>query len=358
MKRDTIILVDDNVTNLAIAKSNLADKYTVFTAPSGEKMFLLLEVILPDLILLDVDMPVMDGFQVLEILKKDKNTNNIPVLFLTSKIDTESEIKGLNLGAVDYITKPYSRELLLKRIEMHILIEKQRKTLVHYNTNLENTVFELQNTILKTVAELVECRDDITGGHIERTQYYLRRLVELLLEYDIYTDEISMWDIEQFILSSQLHDVGKIRIKDDILNKPGKLTDDEMEEMKKHTIYGVEIIERIEENTTKSDFLNYARIFAGTHHEKWDGKGYPYALKGYDIPLHGRLMAIVDVYDALTNSRPYKDAFSHEKALEIIKEAKGTHFDPLIADVFIKHEDEFNKKVAHEMIQPGKQAST
>jgi putative two-component system response regulator len=334
---------------LAVAKSNLADTYTVFTAPSGEKMFFLLEVVMPDIILLDVDMPDMDGYQVIELLKKDEKTVHIPIIFLSSKIDPESEIKGLNLGAVDYITKPFSRELLLKRLELHILLGQQKRKLTQHNLTLVNTVSELQNTILKTVAELVECRDKITGGHIERTQYYLKRLVELLLEHDIYTDEISSWDFEQFILSSQLHDVGKIQIKDDLLGKPGKLTDEEMEEMKKHTLYGVEIIKRIEENTTENSFLHYAGIFACSHHEKWNGEGYPYGLKGEEIPLHGRLMAIVDVYDALTNIRPYKNALSHEEAMEIIKETKGTHFDPLISDVFIMHEAEFNIKVIPKM---------
>jgi HD-GYP domain-containing protein (c-di-GMP phosphodiesterase class II) len=199
----------------------------------------------------------------------------------------------------------------------------------------------LQNAILKTVAELVECRDSITGGHIERTQHYLSLLVDFLLEHNVYAEELSSWDIGLFIMSSQLHDVGKISIKDDLLMKPGKLTDEEFEEMKKHTLFGVDIIRKIEGSTTDNEFLLYAETLAGSHHEKWNGTGYPYGLKGEEIPLQGRLMAIVDVYDALTNDRPYKKAFTHEESVAIIGKENGAHFDPSIAGIFLTHEQEF-----------------
>jgi len=354
--RDTIVMVDDDITNLTVARNNLAGKYNVATAPSGEKLFQILEKITPALILLDIEMPGMGGYEVMGILKNKEKTAHIPVIFLTAKIDPESEIKGLNLGAVDYITKPFSRELLIKRIDMHIQFEKQKKELLKYSLALESevdkktrTVFELQNAILKTVAELVECRDNVTGGHIERTQHYLRLLVDFLLEHDIYTETLSSWDIDLFVMSSQLHDVGKISIKDEVLMKPGKLTDEEFEEMKKHTLYGVEIIRKIEASASENDFLLYAGIMAGSHHEKWNGKGYPRGLKGEEIPLQGRLMAIVDVYDALTDERPYKKAFPHEKAIEIIREEKGEHFDPLIAEVFLIHEKEFENAKSGKM---------
>ena len=350
-KRETIIVVDDDITNLTAAKSTLIKKYNVITAPSGEKLFLLLEKVTPELILLDVEMPGMNGYNVMEKLKDKEKTSHIPVIFLTAIIDPESELKGLNLGAVDYITKPFSRELLLKRVDLHIVFEQQRKELLKYNLSLESevdkktrTVLELQNAILKTVAELVERRDNVTGGHIERTQYYLKLLVDILLEHDVYTDELSSWDIDLLIMSSQLHDVGKISIKDGILMKPGRLTHEEFEEMKKHSIYGEEIIRKIEKSTTENDFLLFAEIMAGSHHEKWNGKGYPRGLKGNEIPLQGRLMAIADVYDALTDERPYKKAFSHEKSVEIIKGEKGAHFDPFITDVFLLHHEAFEKK--------------
>ena len=346
--RDLIIVVDDDITNLTLIRHSLAKLYDVFVAPSGEKLFLLLEKVSPAMILLDVEMPGMDGYQVMEVLKGKEKTAHIPVIFLTSKIDPESEIKGLTLGAADYITKPFSRELLIKRMNLHILFEKQKKELLKYNLSLENevdkrarTVIELQNAILRTVAELVECRDDVTGGHIERTQQYLGMLVDYLLEHGVYTREISSWDIELLIMSSQLHDVGKISIKDDILMKPDKLTEDEFNEMKKHTVYGVDIIRKIGKNTTESEFLLYAEILAGSHHEKWNGKGYPYGLKDNEIPLQGRLIAVIDVYDALTNTRPYKSAYTHEEAVRIMREGLGTHFDPFIVEVFLAHEKEF-----------------
>ncbi|MCL1939808.1 MAG: HD domain-containing protein [Desulfovibrionaceae bacterium] len=361
--RETVIMVDDDITNLTFGKNNLSGSYNVFTAPSGKKMFMLLEKVAPALILLDIEMPEEDGYAVIKKLKASKHTAHIPVIFLTAKIDPESEVKGLNLGAVDYITKPFSPELLNKRVELHILFEKQKQDLLKYSRSLESevnkktrTVFELQNAILKTVAELVECRDSVTGGHIERTQHYLSLLVDFLLEHNIYSEELLSWDINLFLMSSQLHDVGKISIKDDILLKQGKLTDEEFEEMKKHAALGVDIIKRIEENTTENEFLHFAEAVAGTHHEKWNGTGYPYGLKGRDIPLQGRLMAIVDVYDALTNDRPYKKAFTHEEAIDIIRNGKGTHFDPLIAEVFLAHEKEFNCGTAEAMSGGGAHA--
>jgi len=342
--REKIIVVDDIATNLTIAKSALSEKYDVFTAPSGERLFSLLKKLEPNLILLDVEMPEMDGYDVIRKLKDSEHTTHIPVIFLTGKIDPEHEIKGLNLGAVDYITKPFSRELLLKRIDLHILFERQRQELLTHNLSLENevdkktkTVMELQTAILKSVAELVECRDNVTGGHIERTQYYLSKLIRLLQERNLYTKELDGLDIPLLVMSSQLHDVGKISIRDSILLKPGPLDDDEFEEMKKHTTYGVEIIRKIESSTTENEFLHYAEILAGNHHERWDGRGYPNGLSGSDIPIPGRLMALADVYDALTNDRPYKKAYSHEKAVEIIKEGLGTQFDPVLCEIFVEN---------------------
>jgi len=347
-RQETIIMVDDDVTNLTVATNNLMEKYNFFTAPSVTKLFSALSKVDPDLILLDIEMPEMDGYEVIKLLKSTEKTASIPVIFLTGKIDPASEVKGLDLGAVDYITKPFSNELLVKRIDMHLLVERQRKALLSYSQNLETevdkktrTVFELQNAILKAVAELVERRDSVTGGHIERTQQYLRLLVDFLLEYGVYAEELASWDIGLFIMSSQLHDVGKISIKDDILMKQGKLTEAEFEEMKKHTVSGADIIRGIEDNTQENEFLKYAETLAVSHHEKWDGSGYPYGLKGSEIPLMGRLMAIVDVYDALTNDRPYKKAFSHDEALDIIKEGFGKHFDPQMEDVFLARENEF-----------------
>jgi len=346
--REIIIMVDDDITNLTTAREGLKGRYKVVTAPSGEKLFFLLSHVKPALILLDINIPDMDGYEIMEQLKKNEETALIPVIFLTSKSDPESEIKGLELGAVDYITRPFSRDLLVKRIDMHIVFEKQRKELLRYNLSLESeidrkarTVIELQNAILTTISELVERRDSVTGGHIERTQLYLSLLTGFLLEHGVYTKELFSWDIDLFIMSSQLHDVGKISIRDDVLMRPGQLSRAECEEMKKHTIYGVDIIKGVARRTSESEFLSYAEILAGSHHERWDGSGYPAGLKGEEIPLQGRLMALIDVFDALTNERPYKEAYSHEVSVEIIRNESGYHFDPLITDVFLEHEKEF-----------------
>jgi len=196
------------------------------------------------------------------------------------------------------------------------------------------TVINLQNAILKTVAEMVEFRDDITGTHIERTQSYLKALFEKMKEDGVYSAEIVSWDMNVFLQSAQLHDVGKIAIKDSILKKPGKLTPEEFEEMKAHTTFGKMIIDKISKSAVEDSFLQHAKIFAISHHEKWDGTGYPYGLSGEVIPLQGRLMAIADTYDALISERPYKKAFTHEKALEIILEGKGKHYDPTLIDIF------------------------
>ncbi|MDR1579937.1 MAG: response regulator, partial [Synergistaceae bacterium] len=326
------------------------------------KMFDLLERNEPELILLDIDMPEMDGYEAIKILKENPATRDILVIFLTGKSDSESELEGLSLGAVDYISKPFMPPLLRKRIELHLMVEEQKRALEtqkqkleaqqaelkNFNDNLKamveektKKVLELQSAILKTVADLVESRDDITGGHVERTQHGLKTLIDGLQELGLYREQTQDWDIDLMLQSSQLHDVGKIAIVDSILNKPGHLSPEEFDEIKKHTTIGVQIIEKIESNTSESDFLKYAKIFAGTHQEKWDGTGYPMGLAGEEIPLQGRLMAIADVYDALVSDRPYKKALSHEEAVRIILEGKGTHFDPVLVDVFEQVADEF-----------------
>jgi putative two-component system response regulator len=351
MNYNKIILVDDNPSNLRAGKNVLSEKYEVYTAPSAAKLFgLLADDIKPAIILLDIDMPGMNGYEAIKILKSKNETKDTPVIFLTAKTDTENELEGLDLGAIDYITKPFMPPLLLKRIEVHLLVEAQKKTLEsqqrelkNFNDNLQKmvdektkTVLELQDAILKTVADLVESRDDITGGHIERTRRGVELLVEALRDHPRFGKEISAWDIKLLLQSSQLHDVGKIAISDRILQKPGRLDREEFEEMKKHAAFGVQIIERIEASTSVSDFLKYAKIFAGTHHEKWDGSGYPHGLAGENIPLQGRIMALADVYDALVSERPYKKAFSHAEAVKIIEEGKGTQFDPALTEIFIR----------------------
>ena len=345
-----IFLVDDDITNLTIGKKALTGHYTVFTINSGAAMLEMLEGITPDLILLDVNMPVMDGYQAIRELKSNKNTAAIPVIFLTALNDEEMELEGLSLGAIDYITKPFSTPLLLKRLEVHLLVESQKRELLVFNNNLSQlvnektqTVVELKNAIISTMSELVEYRDEITGGHIIRTQRYIKALMDAMKEKGLYKSEVSALDEDLVISSSQLHDVGKIAVKDSILSKPGKLTAEEFNDIKKHTTFGEKVILRLKEKTTDSDFIEYARIFAVSHHERWDGSGYPYGLKGEEIPLLGRMMSICDVYDALVEARPYKAAFPHEKTVRIMQEGRGSHFDPALVDLFGEIHNQFDK---------------
>ena len=239
--RYTIILVDDNMTSLAAGKNMLSTFHQVIPVTSAGNMFEVLEKVIPDLILLDIDMPVMNGYEAIKQLKAEPRYSDIPVIFLTALDDAHNEVEGFNLGALDYVTKPFSAALLLKRIEKELLIVQQRKELLasrealrDYADNLEvkvsektAEVFNLQNAVLTTVADLVEFRDKLTGGHITRTQRYLKVLIDKLMEDGIYEDEISKWDMSFFLPSAQLHDVGKIAITDLILNKPGKLSEEE-----------------------------------------------------------------------------------------------------------------------------------
>jgi putative two-component system response regulator len=346
--KELLFLVDDNPANLRIGKNVLSEKYHVATAPSADKMFSLLENNIPEIILLDIDMPEMNGYEAIKALKSKPETKDIPVIFLTARTESGDELEGLSLGAIDYIGKPFQPPLLLKRIEVHLLVESQRKSLKNFNDNLQvmveektQSVLDLQNALLKTMAELVECRDDITGGHIERTQRGVQILLEEIERSGVYAEETKDWSHSLLLQSCQLHDVGKISISDSVLKKPGKLTDEEFEDMKKHTSFGKQIVEKVEALAKESDFLKYAKIFAATHHEKWDGTGYPEGLKEHGIPLLGRIMAIADVYDALVSIRPYKKAFTHEEAVDIIVKGKGTQFDPVLVDVFLRTSDQF-----------------
>jgi putative two-component system response regulator len=338
------------MASLTMGKNILKDKYNVYPIPSGEKLFEILEKVIPDLILLDVVMPEMDGYEVMKRLKVNRQSQDIPVIFLTSRDDPGNELEGLSLGAIDYISKPFSPALLAQRIENHLLISSQKMEVKRYADHLKEMVLEqtqhiedLQNAVLSTVAEVVEFRDDIIGGHIERVQSYLKFMLDQIIQEDLYTDIISKWELDFFVPSAQLHDVGKIMISDQILGKPGKLTPEEFEIIKTHTTEGVKVIERIIQVTKENTFLENARILAGTHHERWDGKGYPDGLAGEAIPLQGRLMAIADVYDALIAVRPYKQPVSTAEAEKVIIEGRGTQFDPALVDIFQKVATHFAK---------------
>jgi len=345
-----IMIVDDNITNLTVAKKALEDLYSVIPVSSGKKALEFLTRTYPSLILLDIEMPEMDGFDTIQIIKSNPDTRDIPVIFLTAKDDNGSELEGLKLGAVDYITKPFSIPLLLQRIELHIELVTQKQELANYNRNLSKMVkeqteiiSELQHAIIHTLAELVECRDGTTGGHIVRTRSYFEILLHALEDTGYYSEEIIKWDLDLIAESAQLHDIGKVAIADSILRKPGKLTDAEFSEIKSHPLVGENAIRSAMCMTKSKEFLSNAAVIAISHHEKWDGSGYPYGLAGEEIPLSGRLMAIADVYDALVSERPYKPAFTHEEATRIITGDANIHFDPILIEAFIQVGDQFRE---------------
>ncbi|MDR0827924.1 MAG: response regulator [Desulfovibrio sp.] len=351
-QRKTIIIVDDSPMILKLARNTLMGAYNVFTMPSGVKLFEFLQksTAMPDLILLDVMMPEQNGYEVIKTLKAHISTMHIPVIFLTSQSDVKNELEGLSLGAVDYIAKPFSPPLLLKRIEVVMQLEAQKYELKELNNNLyglvakkTSTILALQSSILSAIGNLIEFRDAFTGDHIERVQHILKILIDAMFKQHVYIDIMENWDINLLLQSSQLHDIGKVAIRDTILLKPGSLTPEEFAEMKKHTTFGEAVVDKIQLASDESTFLTYSKIMTGMHHEKWDGSGYPYALARHEIPLPGRLMAFADVYDALVSNRPYKKAFTHEEAVKIIADGCGTHFDPAISEVFIAAADHFQQ---------------
>jgi putative two-component system response regulator len=340
-ERHIIMLVDDDETSLATGREILGDTYTIYPIPSGEQFFEILGKITPDLILLDIEMPGMDGYEVIKKIKSNPDIADIPVIFLTARDDPGNELDGLSLGAVDYVAKPFSPPLLVQRIDNHLLLASQKRELKRYNQSLREMVEEqtleiknLQTAILNTVAELVEFRDAMSSGHVDRILKYMRVMISAMMRQGLYQDEIIGWESDTFISAAQMHDVGKICISESILNKPGKASPEEFDEIKKHPAYGLMIIDRIRQITGEHAFLSYASVFADSHHERWDGSGYPEGLKGKDIPLAGRLMAIVDVYDALVSIRPYKQPMSPCEAAEEIIRGSGTAFDPALVDIF------------------------
>jgi putative two-component system response regulator len=335
----TIFVVDDSDTNLSMAEAALEDQYRVMTVPSAVKMFNLLEKITPDIILLDIEMPDIDGFTALQRLKSHETWINIPIMFLTGRSDAEVEVRGFEMGAVDFLLKPFSPSVLKNRIKTHLNIER----IIRERTDQLN---RMQNSIVEVLADMVENRDKGTDGHIERTSLFLRILIEGMKARGVYNDEIGKWDVDKMISAARMHDLGKISITDLIINKPGKLTPDEYHIMKTHAVEGERIIDEIIARTGDGDFLRNAKLFAGYHHERWDGKGYPYGLKGEEIPVHGRIMAVVDVYDALVHDRPYKKAFTDEEAVKIIMENSGTHYDPKIVEIFYELRDQFQAVMA------------
>ncbi|MBF0211217.1 MAG: two-component system response regulator [Desulfamplus sp.] len=331
----TVMVVDDTEANIDVLVNTLEDMYDVRVAMDGETALDDIMEEPPDLILLDIMMPGMDGYEVCRRLKADEATKNIPVIFLTAMTDEKDEAKGLSLGAVDYVTKPFSPDLVKARVKNQLDLKKYRDNLEAMVQERTKELMLTQEVTIYSLACLAETRDPETGGHILRTQQYVKILAEELKNHPKYSDFLDDHTIDLLFKSAPLHDIGKVGVPDSILMKTGKLTDEEFAEMKNHTIRGRDALKFAEIKLGSNSFMRYAREISYTHQEKWDGSGYPEGIKGEEIPISGRLMAIADVYDALVSKRFYKPAFSHKKAIEIIKEGKGTHFDPDMVDAFV-----------------------
>ncbi|WP_415892068.1 two-component system response regulator [Neptuniibacter sp. PT8_73] len=349
VEKPTVLVVDDTPDNLALMSALLKDHYRVKVSNSGSKALdIVNSATPPDLILLDIMMPEMDGYEVCKRLKETGNTADIPIIFLTAKTESRDETKGLALGAVDYLTKPVNPEILMARVSNHLQLKAQKDFLADKNEFLEKEVRRrtqevtmVQDVTILILASLAETRDSDTGNHIRRTQFYIRALAEKLRFLPKYSELLTDAYIDVLFKSAPLHDIGKVGIPDHILLKPGPFEPEEFEIMKSHTTLGKEAIEHAEAQLgVEVDFLKVAKEIAYSHQEKWDGSGYPEALKGEEIPLSARLMAIADVYDALISKRVYKNAMSHEQAVAIIEEGRGNHFDPEIVDCFIEIQDD------------------
>ena len=346
IRKPTILIVDDTPTNLTLLMGLLKGHYRVKAASNGTKALELAISSPPDLVLLDVMMPGIDGYEVCKHLKLDKRTQNVPVIFLTAKTSVEDEEYGFSVGAVDFIHKPISPPVVMARVNTHIKLKAWQDTLLEDKSLLEQEVSrrvsqinKLMDATIYVMISLAEFRDECTGNHIRRTQAYVRLLAEHLSKSYQNSLVLTPENIELIVKSAPLHDIGKISIPDGILLKPGKHTYEEFEIMKTHAQRGYEILKQAGQFMgEKGTFLDYAMDIALYHHEKWDGSGYPHGMKGADIPLSARLMALADVYDALRSVRPYKKAFTHQGAMEIIAQGKGTHFDPDIVDAFFATE--------------------
>ncbi|MES0488957.1 MAG: two-component system response regulator [Leptospirales bacterium] len=333
-----ILIVDDNPKNIQVLGTILGEKgYDIAVATSGEAALKMVDKTQPHIILLDVMMPGMDGFETCQILKSSDKTKDIPVLFLTAKTDIEDIVKGFDLGAVDYVTKPFQAAELLRRVATHLEIVDHRSNLeqkVQERTNeVQMTLQRLENSHFEIINRLglaAEIRDNETGLHLTRISKYTQLIVHSL--------KMNEQEIKILVPASMMHDVGKIGIPDHILLKPGKYEPEEFEVMKSHTTIGARLLSGID-----SELIVMAEKIALTHHEKWDGTGYPGQLKGEDIPFEGRIVAIADVFDALCSKRPYKEPWPFDKALDFIHNEAGKHFDPYLAEKFLENRKDIEK---------------
>ncbi|PKL96073.1 MAG: two-component system response regulator [Gammaproteobacteria bacterium HGW-Gammaproteobacteria-8] len=343
-KPPTLLIVDDAVENLTVLNALLSPLYRVRVATSGEKALTIARSEpRPDLILLDVMMPVMDGYEVFARLRADPATRDIPVIFVTAMDSVEAELRGLDLGAQDYLTKPLVQPIVLARVRNQLELKQARDLLSNQNAWLEAEVASrleendiMQEVSIRALAHLAETRDSETGNHILRTQNYVKELALCLREHPRFSATLDDRYITLLHRSAALHDIGKVGIPDQILRKPGPLSADEWTIMKTHAVMGANAIEMAERDAARPvAFLGLAKEIAHWHHEKWDGSGYPDGLAGEQIPVSARLMAVADVFDALVTPRVYKPAVSIVDTREIIAAGRGSHFDPDVADAFM-----------------------
>ncbi len=341
-KKFRALIVDDVKSNLLTLNEILKNNYIVQIAMNGNKA---LEIAnkspSPDIILLDVLMPGMDGYEVCRQLKRGRRTADIPVIFVTSMNEIEDETYGLQIGASDYLRKPVNPDTCRVRVGNQLRLIKNRELLKNRTMLMEKLVLERSLDLLQTqdvtiqcIASLAETRDNETGNHILRTRSYMELLSSSMAQTKLFANKLNEDLMSQIVKSAPLHDIGKVGIPDSILLKPGKLTQEEFEVMKLHTIYGGDALDQAEKRLGGNSFLQVAREIAYYHHERWDGTGYPNGLSEEEIPLCGRIMAVADVYDALISKRCYKPPFSHAKAVELIVQGSGSQFDPNIIDVF------------------------
>ena len=348
----TILVVDDTPENLTLMSGLLKESYRVKVANGGERALkIAISDTPPDLILLDIMMPEIDGYEVCRRLKADPRSADIPVIFLTAKSEVADETLGLEMGAVDYITKPISPPIVLARVKTQLAMKRMADFLRDQNHYLESEVRRrteevtaIQEVTIHAMASLAETRDSDTGNHIRRTKHFLRLLAEKVRHNPRFSDFLTDSTIDMLYKSAPLHDIGKVGIPDRILLKPGRFEPHEFEIMKTHTTLGRDAIVRAEQELgLEVEFLRHAKEIAYYHQEKWDGSGYPEGISGETIPLSARLMAVADVYDALVSRRVYKEGMPHEKAVQIIQEGRGTHFDPDLVDAFLELQPEFQE---------------
>lgn len=339
----SILIVDDTEENVDILLDTLSDLYDISVAIDGESALELLQEYTPDLILLDIMMPGIDGYEMCQRLKIETRTAKIPVIFLTALSEAQNEEKGLRLGAVDYITKPFNPFLVKARVKNHLELKMHRDNLEMMVQQRTAELELTQEVTIESMGTLAEYRDPETGGHIQRTKHYVKALAEKIRYHPRFSAFLTDETIASLYKSAPLHDIGKVGVPDHILLKPGKLTEAEFEEMKKHTIYGRDAISKAEQKLGNRSFLHFALEIAESHQEKWDGSGYPNGWAREEIPISGRLMAVADVYDALISKRVYKAPFTHSQAVAIIKEGRGRHFDPDIVDAFLELTEDFRR---------------